>query len=130
MLRELLWLARLARKKETIIMTTVQDVDDQVDALDNDLTSLSGGINTLAAELADQHQELLDAINANDPAALQAVADKLANTQQTVSDLGTAVQTAIDANPDPVPDAPAPAPGDGDVHDGSTDPNPDPNGGH
>lgn len=101
--------ARLARleRQEHRMTAAITDIDAEVDQLDNDLTTLSGGLSQEASLLAAQHAELLAAIEANDPAAVQAVADKLAASVKTVQDLSTAVDAAIAASPDP---AAAPAP--------------------
>jgi len=93
--------------QEHLMAATITDVDAKIDDLDNDLTSLQGAAQSIATDLADRTQELLDAIAAGtDPAAVQAVADKLDATRQTVSDIAGAISQAQADNPDPTPDAP------------------------
>lgn len=90
---------------ERQIMASVADIDAQVDALDNDLTTLAGAVQTVDDDLSARTAELVALIQSGttDPAALQAVSDKLVSTAGTVSDLNAAIQAAVDANPDPTP---------------------------
>src|SRR4029077_8534267 len=79
-------LQRLLRN-ERQLMASVADIDAQVDALDNDLTTLAGAVQSVDDDLAARTAELVALIQSGttDPAALQAVSDKLTSTSATVS---------------------------------------------
>jgi DNA-binding FadR family transcriptional regulator len=96
-LRRIDWKLNLLINAERIQMASLNDIVDAVNGT-------QGTVDSVVTLLGQLHQELVDALAANDPAAVQAVVDQIDAQKQQLAD-------AVANNPDPnAQPAPEPTP--------------------
>lgn len=91
-----------------IVLLRIKQMQESLEQLTNRVTEIENTADSAIELLNGISQQLKDAIAANDPAAIQALSDRLAAQTQELADAIVANTPADDADPGPVPDPPEP----------------------